>query len=70
MGTSDEARSSQRNIKKDYRALGAAVKDSGVQVVVFHQSSQSKGRGLKGPVKSHKSTDGCRTGATDRGLSA
>jgi len=66
MGTSDTARSRLRSIRKDYRALGAVVRDSGVQVD-FHQSSQSKGRGLKGSVQSVKSTRGYRTGATARG---
>ena len=31
--TSEAARSSLRSIKRDYRALGAAVRDSGAQVV-------------------------------------
>ena len=33
MGTSDPARSSLRSIKKDYRALGEGVRNSGVQAV-------------------------------------
>ena len=33
VGTSDTARSSLWSIKKDYRALGAAVRGSGVQAV-------------------------------------
>lgn len=33
-----------RSIKKDYRALTVAVRDSGAQLFFFfHQSSQSKG---------------------------
>lgn len=67
MGTSIEARSSLRSIKWYYRALGAAVKDSGAQVF-FYQFSQSKARRLKGPIESGKSIDGYRTGVTDKGL--
>lgn len=33
MGTSDTARSRQRSTKKDYKALGAVIRDLGVQVV-------------------------------------
>jgi len=33
VGTSDTASSSLRSIKKDHRALGAAVRNSGVQAV-------------------------------------
>ena len=66
MGTSDTARSSLRSVKKDYRALGAAVRDSGAQVVF--SSILPKGRGLKGPVESDESTNGYGTGATARGL--
>lgn len=43
------------------------MRNSGVQVV-FHQSSWSKGRGLKEPVECDKSTSGYRTGATAKGL--
>ena len=46
VGTSDTARSSLRTIKKDYRALGAAVRDSGVQVV-FSSVLPVKGKGFE-----------------------
>lgn len=52
---------------KDCKALGGVVRDSGVQVI-FHQSSYSKGRGLKEPVECNKSTRGDRSGATAKGL--
>jgi len=55
MGTNDTARSSLSSIKKDYRALGVAVWDSGVQVV-FSSVLPVKGRG----------SNGYRTGATGR----
>lgn len=35
--------------------------------LIFHQSSQSKQKGLKGPVRSGDSANGYRTGATARG---
>ena len=42
--TSDAARSHLRSIKKDYRALGVVVRESGVQVVFFiHPPGQRKG---------------------------
>lgn len=34
--------------------LQRVVRDSALQVGLFYQSSQSEGRGLKGPVKSSK----------------
>ena len=46
VGTSDTARSSLRNIKKDYRALGAVVRDSGAQVV-FSSVLLVKGKGFE-----------------------
>lgn len=46
MGTSGTARSSLRSIKEYYRALGAAVKDSGAQVV-FSSVLLVKGKGLE-----------------------
>jgi len=46
MGTSDTARSSLRSIKKDYRALGVVVRDSGAQVV-FSSILLVKGKGLE-----------------------
>lgn len=65
MGIRDTASSSLRGIKKDYRALGEVVKDSGMQGI-FHQSFWSKGRGLKWPVRSGESTSGFGTGDTAR----
>ncbi len=47
MGASDTAGSSLRNIKRDFRAPGSTVKDSGAQVV-FSSILPSKGRDLKG----------------------
>jgi len=46
MGTSDTGRSSLRSIKKDYRALGAAVRDSGLQID-FSLISPVKGKGFQ-----------------------
>ena len=67
VGTSDTARSSLRSIKKDYRALGAAVRDSGVQVF-FSSIVLVKGKGFERAIESGESTNGYRTGATARGL--
>lgn len=39
LDTTDAARSSLWSIKRDYRALGAAVKDSGTEVVFFNSSA-------------------------------
>jgi len=44
MGTNDTARSSLRSINKDYRALGATLRDSGAQVV-FSSVLLVKGKG-------------------------
>ena len=46
VGTSDTARSSLRSTKEDYRALGAVVRDSGVQVV-FSSILLFKGKGFE-----------------------
>jgi len=46
MDTKDTARSSLRSMKKDYRALGAVMRDSGAQVV-FSSVLPVKGRGLE-----------------------
>jgi len=67
VGTNNTAKSSLRSIKKDYRALGEVVRDSGVQAV-FSSTLPAKWKGFKGPVESGKSTNGYRTGATARGL--
>jgi len=45
MGTSDTARSSL-SIKKDYRVLGVAVRDSGARVV-FSSTLPVKGKGFE-----------------------
>jgi len=46
VGPNVAARSSLRSIKKDYRALGAAVRDSGAQVV-FSSTLPVKGKGFE-----------------------
>jgi len=55
------------SIRKDDRALGEAVRDSGA-LVVFPSVLPVKGTGLKGPLGSDKSTNGYRTGATAKDL--
>ncbi|PKU40747.1 beta-galactoside alpha- -sialyltransferase 2 [Limosa lapponica baueri] len=45
MGTSDTARSSLKTIKKDYRVLKVAIRDSGM-LVVFSSVFLVKGKGL------------------------
>ena len=66
MGTGDTAGSSLRSIKKDYRALGAAVRDSGAQVV-FSSILPVKGQGFERVVKSGESVNGYGTSATAKG---
>lgn len=63
VGTSDMSSSSLRSIPRDDRALGAVVRDSGGQVS-FPSILLVKGRGLKGPIQSGKSTNGYRTSDT------
>jgi len=46
VGTSDKARSSLKSIKREYRAPGVAVTDSGVQVV-FSSVFPVKGNGFE-----------------------
>jgi len=46
MGTNDTARSSLSSIKKDYRALGVVVRDSGVRLV-FSSILPVKGKGFE-----------------------
>jgi len=46
VSTNDTAKNSLRSIKKDYRALGAAVKDFGAQVV-SSSILAIKGKGLE-----------------------
>lgn len=50
VGVSDSARSSLRSMKRDYRALGAAVRDSGVQVV-FSSGLLVKGKGIERDIQ-------------------
>jgi len=46
LGTNDTTRSSLRSIKKDYRALGMAVRDSGAQAV-FSSVLPVEGKGFE-----------------------
>ena len=47
VGTNDRARSSLRSIRKDYRALGVVVRDSGAEVVFFPSILPVKRKGFE-----------------------
>lgn len=61
------ARSNVRTIKKDYRALGVDVKDSGAQVVFINPSSKNEGVG-KGQLNLGNQQMVAGPGATSTGL--
>lgn len=66
MGTSHTARSNLRSIRKEYRALGAAVRDSGPQGD-FSSILLVTGKGFERAGRIRSFNNGYRAGATDRG---